>query len=64
MGTSQPPPDLGQIAERIGAVASDAASVTVGLGILGVNRLQVLRRQLIARIGEATHAARPDSSDE
>jgi hypothetical protein len=64
MGTSEQPPDLAQIADRIGAVASEAASVAIGLGILGINRIQVLRRQLIARIGDATSVARPDHSDE
>ena len=50
MGATEQPPDLGQIAERIAGAASDAAAVTVGLGILGINRLQVLRRQAQARL--------------
>ncbi|MBK5223748.1 MAG: hypothetical protein JJE52_12940 [Acidimicrobiia bacterium] len=47
-------PDLEDAAQRVakavGHVVTDAATVAVGLGILGVNRLQVLRRQVADRI--------------
>lgn len=63
MGASEPLPDLGQIAERITGAASDAAAVTVGLGILGINRLQVLRRQAQARLADLSGPGRttPDA---
>ena len=38
--------DLDRLVGRIRTTAADAAAVTVGLGILGVNRLQVVRRAL------------------
>lgn len=37
-----PRPDWG----RLGRVAEDAAYITVGFGVLGVQRLQVFRRDL------------------
>jgi hypothetical protein len=49
MDARPPGPDLAQIADRIGAAATEAVEVAVGLGILGINRVQALRRQLTAR---------------
>lgn len=36
--------------ERLGQLVHDAASVALGLGILGINRVQALRRDLEARL--------------
>ena len=53
MGTDRSPLDPDELAERIGAVATEVASVAVGLGILGINRVQAVRRDLQARLADA-----------
>jgi hypothetical protein len=72
MGTDRSPLDPDELVERIGAVASEVASVAVGLGILGINRVQAVRRDLVARLsdladtgssGSTDPAARTDRSD-
>lgn len=58
MADHRPPPDwddqLREVAGRARATAiaraRDAAAVSIGLGLLGVNRAQALRRDLVARI--------------
>ena len=45
-------PGWEQVTDRVVATAQDAAAVAVGLGILGINRVQSLRRDLMARLGE------------
>jgi hypothetical protein len=52
MPTPDPPPVLNEIVDRIGGAARDAAAVTIGLGILGINRIQVLRREATTRLDE------------
>lgn len=41
--------DLSEALERLGAVLVQVAETVVGLGVLGVNRVQALRRDLAAR---------------
>ncbi|MDZ7678684.1 MAG: hypothetical protein U5K29_09030 [Acidimicrobiales bacterium] len=66
MGSPEPPASWDQIAEQVAATARDAAAVGVGLGILGLNRLQALRRDLTAKLDEVVRppAADTDSSEE
>ncbi|QGG95814.1 hypothetical protein [Actinomarinicola tropica] len=64
-----PPPDAGPRAEevvadaleRLGRGATEVAETMVGLGVLGVNRLQSLRRDLAARAEQARERQRPDA---
>lgn len=44
---------------RVAAVAADAAVVAVGLGVLGINRLQSLRRDLERRVRPPSGPGRP-----
>lgn len=46
MADDGPPNDLDRLVGRLRSTATDVAAVTVGLGILGVNRLQALRRSI------------------
>lgn len=48
--------ELAQSLERLGAAVVEVAETVVGLGVLGINRLQALRRDLAERAG-----GRPDS---
>jgi hypothetical protein len=60
--TEQPrQPDFGPaaIGEELVAKARDAAYTAVGLGILGFQRLQVRRHDLVHRLGADSVAARP-----
>lgn len=45
-------PGWEQVTDRVVATAQDAAAVAVGLGLLGINRVQSLRRDLMAHIAE------------
>ena len=45
-----PPPEWERLADQVGSAATEAAELVVGLGILGINRVQALRRQLEARL--------------
>jgi hypothetical protein len=54
---SEPQPPWDDVARRVETGAREAASIAVGLGILGVNRLQSLRRDLTRRLDDAL---RPD----
>jgi len=45
------PDPIEELPRRIVAAAADAAVVAVGLGLLGINRVQVARRELQARLG-------------
>lgn len=51
-----PPPEdpraeelVAEVLERLGRGATEVAETLVGLGVLGVNRLQAIRRDLAAR---------------
>jgi hypothetical protein len=54
MADTPQPPEWGRIADQLATAATEAAEVAVGLGILGINRVQALRRQLEIRLAEAT----------
>ena len=41
-----PSGDLDEVLRRAGDLLADAAAISVGLGVLAVNRLQALRRSL------------------
>lgn len=45
-------PDLKDITEEISKTARDAAYVVVGLGVLGFQRAQVRRQELVKRLAE------------
>jgi hypothetical protein len=61
MAGARQQPDLTGLVERATVAALDAArdvtEVAVGLGILGVNRVQALRRQTFERVAEARRPA-------
>ncbi|HLN16609.1 MAG TPA: hypothetical protein VK277_07670 [Acidimicrobiales bacterium] len=46
------------VAKEVGSFARDAGYVMIGLGVLGLQRAQVRRRQLVNRLGDADTAAR------
>ena len=52
MARLDPPSELAHAAERASATVREAAEVAVGLGILGVNRVQALRREAAARLAD------------
>ena len=52
MGTEGTAHELDPLIERVSEVAQEAAKVALGLGILGINRLQALRRDLVAKLAD------------
>lgn len=68
MAATPPPPEWAEIADRVTAAATEAAEVAVGLGILGLNRVQALRRQAELRLAEVvqgvTDASAPAPVDD
>ena len=57
-------PGWEQVTDRVVATAQDAAAVAVGLGILGINRVQALRRDLMARLAEMGAAHHEDAESD
>lgn len=52
MASADRAPDPAELAERAVRSVVGLAEVAVGLGILGVNRVQVLRRRLADRLAD------------
>lgn len=53
MGSESPPSELDDLVERVTHLAENAAKVALGLGILGINRVQALRRDLAAKLADS-----------
>lgn len=56
MESEGPPSTPDDPVERLNRLAQDAATVALGLGILGINRVQALRRDLAAKLADDGHA--------
>jgi hypothetical protein len=64
MASADRAPDPAELAERAVRSVVGLAEVAVGLGILGVNRVQVLRRRLADRLADGLADSRADSGVE
>ena len=56
----RPEEAVAEAIERIGRAATEIAETVVGLGVLGGNRLPVLRRDLMAQAARREEDAVPD----
>lgn len=64
MASADRAPDPAELAERAVRSVVGLAEVAVGLGILGVNRVQVLRRRLADHLADGLADSRADSGVE
>jgi hypothetical protein len=54
MAATPQQPEWERLADQVGAAATEAAELVVGLGILGINRVQALRRQVEQRLAASS----------